>query len=250
MGHRNPPYSCPLPPTNVLSLNECYVRPNRSARSTITWPGKLRTVTSHLDKLSIGPAPVGTRGGCLYAVRILKPPWILQWTYRTYNLQLTANKPPSMTALHARPGGDLRVLTHARLLNQPLTRIALPIKAQQKRNEWHLRLSRCSAVFRQFAAAGQSQWSDVRSSLCIGAGVGALACTGGSGPNGPSLKAGGSGGSGGDGWHAGPGHSSISNVLSDVAAVDDGSSNAEEQVVLLDVGGRPVATYAPVWNQG
>eukprot|EP00878_Enallax_costatus_P020490 GHUV01021666.1.p1 GENE.GHUV01021666.1~~GHUV01021666.1.p1 ORF type:complete len:204 (+),score=40.69 GHUV01021666.1:977-1588(+) len=142
-----------------------------------------------------------------------------------------------MSALHARPGGDLRLLARGKLLNQHVARFTPPIRAQQNRNEWQLRLARYSAVFRQFAAARQWQWQDVRSSLCIGVGARSLACYGGSGPNGPSSGAGGSGGSGGDGWHAGPGHSSISNVLSDVAAVNDGSSDTAEQVILLDVGG-------------
>eukprot|EP00878_Enallax_costatus_P022972 GHUV01024415.1.p1 GENE.GHUV01024415.1~~GHUV01024415.1.p1 ORF type:complete len:183 (+),score=28.95 GHUV01024415.1:977-1525(+) len=149
-----------------------------------------------------------------------------------------------MSALHARPGGDLRLLARGKLLNQHVARFTPPIRAQQNRNEWQLRLARYSAVFRQFAAARQWQWQDVRSSLCIGVGARSLACYGGSGPNGPSSGAGGSGGSGGDGWHAGPGHSSISNVLSDVAAVNDGSSDTAEQVILLDVGGRRLTSVS------
>eukprot|EP00775_Hariotina_reticulata_P004232 gene4232-4481_t len=77
---------------------------------------------------------------------------------------------------------------------------------------------------------------NVNSSLCIGVGAGALACSGGAGNNGPTDGLGGSGGSGGDGWSAGPGNHTISNALSDVAAVND-TAESTEQVILLDVGG-------------
>lgn len=82
------------------------------------------------------------------------------------------------------------------------------------------------------------QWPELRGSLCIGTGISALACGGGSGPNGPSNGAGGGGG-GGDGWGAAnPGNSGGAHVLSDVAAVNDPATpEASEDVVLLDVGG-------------
>lgn len=143
-----------------------------------------------------------------------------------------------MSALHARPGRDLGLPALGTQLSHRPTRIVLSVKAQHDQRKWQLRFARCTAVFRQLAAARQSQGQDIRSSLCIGVGAGALAYNGGSGPNGPSSGGGGSGGSGGDGWHAGPGHNSVSNVLSDVAAVNEASSEAAEQVILLDVGGR------------
>lgn len=117
-------------------------------------------------------------------------------------------------------------------------RPTLLVLAQTNNRDWKLRAASFSAVIRQLAVARRSQWQDVRSSLCIGVGTSALAYNGGSGPNGPSSGGGGNGFSGGDGWHAGPGQSSTSNVLSDVAAANDCSSDTAEQVILLDVGGK------------
>eukprot|EP00879_Flechtneria_rotunda_P013037 GHRR01013616.1.p1 GENE.GHRR01013616.1~~GHRR01013616.1.p1 ORF type:complete len:215 (+),score=63.37 GHRR01013616.1:127-771(+) len=113
-------------------------------------------------------------------------------------------------------------------------RLPLVVLSQQRRKGWQTYWGRCTSAYQQLAAS-QSQWPDVKSSLSIGIGVGALACGGGSGTNGPSSN--GNGGSGGDGWSAGPGHNhSPSNVLSDVASVND-AGDAVEDVILLDVGG-------------
>lgn len=142
-----------------------------------------------------------------------------------------------MSALRVLPGRDLGLPALCMQLSHRPSRVVLPVKARYHDSRWQRHLARCTAVFRQLAAR-QSQGQDIRSSLCIGVGAGALAYNGGCGPNGPGNVGGGSGGSGGDGWHAGPGHNTISNVLSDVAAVNEASSDASEQVVLLDVGGK------------
>ncbi|KAF6256790.1 hypothetical protein COO60DRAFT_1527733 [Scenedesmus sp. NREL 46B-D3] len=115
-------------------------------------------------------------------------------------------------------------------------RTVLSITAQINKSIWQSRLVRASAALRHLAAARQGPWADVKTSLCIGAGVSSLAYAGGSGANGPGGGGGsGWGGGGGEGWQAGP--SSISNALCDVAVVSDTSNAAVEEVILLDVGG-------------
>lgn len=112
------------------------------------------------------------------------------------------------------------------------------LAAARQQHTWQTQLTRCSAAIRHLtAAARQGPLSNAKSSLCIGGGVSALAFSGGSGPNGPSSNGGSNWGSGGDGWQAGPGHSSISNALYDVAAVNEPANDTVEEVILLDVSG-------------
>jgi len=124
-------------------------------------------------------------------------------------------------------------------IRQSRARVVHLIASSKTPDSWHLRFEFCSAGLRRLTA-GQL---NVKNSLCIGVGAGALACSGGAGNNGPTDGLGGSGGSGGDGWSAGPGNHSVSNALSDVAAVNE-TAESTEQVILLDVGGERSAAHS------
>lgn len=141
-------------------------------------------------------------------------------------------------ALLVRSGGPLLVLAG---LSRPDHHLLQQIVLRCAASAQQLWSAAAAAHQQQHPQLGRRNWK--QQSLSIGAGVGAAACSGAGGGNGwpPSSGGWGSGGDG-SGWGGGhcPGSSSSpgSNVLADVAAAGDVSSETVvEEVVLLDVGG-------------